>query len=256
MLNFDGLFGYLIDGPISEDWLKYLIKVLMVLAVIAASYLLGSVNSAIIVSKVMYRDDIRTHGSGNAGLTNMLRTYGKKAAAFTLIGDMLKTALAIAVAAGLLGIHYIGGINYDEGFCYMAGLFAVLGHVFPVYYGFKGGKGVLVTSTMALILTPIPFAILLAIFVGIVAASGYVSLGSVSVATLYPILVNGYILLFFDGAPLIISLCTIILAVFIVWCHRENLERISNRTERKISFKKKDVEVQSTPDATDSESDE
>ena len=248
MLNFDGLFGYLINGPITEDWVKYLIKILFVVAVIAISYLLGSINSAIVVSKIMYRDDIRTHGSGNAGLTNMLRTYGKKAAAFTLLGDMLKTALAIAVAGALLGIHYIGGINYDEGFCYMAGLFAVLGHVFPIYYGFKGGKGVLVTSTMALILTPIPFAILLLVFIGIVASSKYVSLGSVTVATLYPVIVNGYILLFFDGTPAIIALCTIILAIFIVWCHRENLVRISNRTERKISFKKKDVEVQNTPD--------
>jgi glycerol-3-phosphate acyltransferase PlsY len=120
----------------------------------------------------------------------------------------------------------------------MAGLFAVLGHVFPIFYGFKGGKGVLVTATMALILTPIPFVFLILVFCAIVAMSKYVSLGSVCVATLYPITVNFYVKLVFGGQKLpgIMALCTILLAIFIVWCHRHNLERISNRTERKISI--------------------
>lgn len=228
----------------SEIWQYYATLIGFVLLSITVSYLLGSVNSAIIVSRLIYKEDIRTHGSGNAGLTNMLRTYGLGAAALTLIGDMLKTAVAIFFTAFLLGISYHGGISLNDGYCYMAGLFAVLGHVFPIFYGFKGGKGVLVTATMALILTPIPFVILLLIFAAIVFVSRYVSLGSVCVAILYPITLHGYVAFVFSGQqmPGIMALSTILLAIFIVWCHRENLKRISDRTERKISIggKKKD----------------
>ena len=223
----------------AEGWQLYLIYGLFVLIGIAAAYLLGSVNSAIIISRILYRDDIRRHGSGNAGTTNMLRTYGKGAAILTLLGDMLKTAVAILIMALFFGFHYDAGISI-EGNCYIAGLFAVLGHVFPVYYGFKGGKGVLCTSTMALMLTPLVFLLLLALFIAIVAVSKYVSLGSVSVAVLYPIAVTGYVKLRFGmPTPGLITLSAILLAIFIVWCHRHNLQRISDRTESKISFKKK-----------------
>ena len=233
----NGLLEYITNNFLTEVWQAQTLFLAFVVISIAAAYLLGSVNSAIIISKVFYGDDIRKYGSGNAGLTNMLRTYGKKAALFTLLGDILKTALAIAVTGILLGFHYQHGMSLDDGYCYMAGLFAVVGHVFPIYYKFKGGKGVLATATMALILTPIPFAILILLFIAIVYMSRYVSLGSVIVAVLYPVLVNGYIR-FVTGsaAPGILSLCTIVLAIFIVWCHRGNLERISKRTERKISF--------------------
>jgi glycerol-3-phosphate acyltransferase PlsY len=214
---------------------------LFVLIVIVASYLLGSVNSAIVISKLVYKDDIRKYGSGNAGMTNMLRTFGKGAAVMTLVGDMLKTALAVLVAAVLFGFHYQLGISVQQ-FCYVAGLFAVLGHVFPIYYKFKGGKGVLATSTMALILTPIPFAILLAVFIAIVWASKYVSLGSVCVATLYPVVLGGYVKVLGERTPGLMMLSAVLLAVFIVFCHKENLKRISDGTERKLSIggKKKD----------------
>lgn len=227
----------------TEEWHAIAIYVAFILLTVAVSYLLGSVNTAIIVSKLLYKEDIRKFGSGNAGLTNILRTYGKGAAALTLLGDMLKTALAILFSAFLFGFYYKDGISLSEGYCYMAGLFAVIGHVFPIFYGFKGGKGVLATATMALILTPVPFVILLTLFIIIVAISGYVSLGSVTVATLYPVMVHFYVNYRFE-MPLygITALCTILLAIFVVWCHRENLKRIGNRTERKISIgsKKKD----------------
>lgn len=227
----------------TAPWQATLTFVVFILVSMACAYLLGSVNSAIIVSKVFYKDDIRSHGSGNAGLTNTLRTYGKGAAALTLLGDVLKTAVAVFITGLLLGFNYKAGVSYNEGYCYMAGLFVVLGHIFPVFYGFKGGKGVLCTAAMALILTPAPFLILFAIFALVVYLSGYVSLGSVTVGVLYPVVVHAYIAFNFGQAHAILSLCTIILAVLIVWCHRENLERISNRTERKLSFKSKDVEV-------------
>ena len=221
-----------------NDWQKNATLIIFIVLSIAVSYLLGSVNSAIIISKLLYKDDIRKHGSGNAGMTNMLRTYGKGAAALTLLGDMMKTALALLFTGFLLGFNYIGGMSHLYGYCYLAGLFAVLGHVFPIYYGFKGGKGVLVTATMALILTPVPFLVLLALFIAIVAMSKYVSLGSVSVAVLYPVVVSFYSTLL--GLPLynLIAPCCILLAIFIVWCHRANLKRIGDRTENKISFKK------------------
>lgn len=216
--------------------------IFLVISIVSA-YLLGSINSAIIVSRVMYKDDIRTHGSGNAGLTNVLRTYGKLAALLTLLGDMLKTAIAIFIAGFLLGFNYQFGISFNEGWCYIAALFSVIGHIFPVFYGFKGGKGVLSTATAALILTPVVFAVLLLVFIGVVALSKYVSLGSVSAAVLYPILARAYIRLFFTATPGLLMLSIIVLAIIIVWCHRGNLQRISDRTERKLSFKKTDVEV-------------
>ena len=109
----EGIFYTL---KVSAEWQMYLIMTLFVIAVIAVSYLLGSINSAIIISKLLYKDDIRKYGSGNAGMTNMLRTFGKKAALLTLIGDLLKTALAVLFAAVLFGFHYVYGISMSD-FC-------------------------------------------------------------------------------------------------------------------------------------------
>ena len=235
----EGLIQYLFDGK-AADWKFYLAYALGILAIIIIPYLLGSINSAIIISKVGYGDDIRNHGSGNAGLTNTLRTYGLGAAGLTLLGDILKTVIAIAVAGVIWGFGYVAGISTQQ-FLYVAGLFAVLGHIFPIYYGFKGGKGVLATATMALVLSPIPFLILFAIFALLVFMTRYVSLGSVVGVGLYPVIVSGYFLVAFGvTAPGIASLCTVLLAILIVWCHRGNLQRISDRTERKLSFKKKE----------------
>lgn len=242
-LNEGGFLFHIFKEGVQKDWHYYLTYLGFVLIVILGSYLLGSINSSIIISRVLYRDDIRKHGSGNAGMTNMLRTYGKGAAGLTLLGDMLKTALAILLAGFLFGFWYIDGVCTGEGLCYVAGLFAVIGHIFPVYYGFKGGKGVLATATMALILSPLPFLFLFILFVVIVWISKYVSLGSVTVAILYPVVLHGFFALRFSGAdrslPGLAAFSTIVLAIIIVWCHRGNLQRISNKTERKISFKKK-----------------
>ena len=251
----EGLWNYIYNTANLEPdtWKTVLLTVGFALAAVACGYLLGSINSAIIVSKILYKDDIRRHGSGNAGMTNMLRTYGLRAAVLTLSGDLLKTVFAVVIGSVLGGFGYFGGISIGgscilpisstEGFIlplnYMAGLAAVIGHILPVYYKFKGGKGVLCTATLALVLTPIEFAILLLVFVGMVAWSKYVSLGSVCVAVLYPVIVrfNSRLVLGMELSG-ITALCCIILAIFIVWCHRANLKRISERTENKISFKK------------------
>ncbi len=237
----EGLLVYLFGGGEAVNPTAfYITYIAFILISIISAYLLGSINSAIITSKLLYHDDIRKHGSGNPGLTNMFRTYGKGGAGLTLLGDVLKNVLAILIAGILFGFNYVGGISNHDGYCYMAGLFAIIGHMFPIYYGFKGGKGVLSTATVTLILAPIPFAILFAVFAVIVSGSKYVSLGSVAAAILLPVVVTSYFKIALSAqTPGIISLSTIIIAILIVWCHRGNLQRISDRTERKISFKKK-----------------
>ncbi|MBE6532408.1 MAG: glycerol-3-phosphate acyltransferase [Ruminococcaceae bacterium] len=239
----DGLIYLLVNKyhVVSTEWQYFALLLTFVILSIAASYFLGSINSAIIVSRLVYGEDVRTKGSGNAGLTNMHRNYGNKGALLTLLGDASKTAIAILFTALLLGFGYNHGISLNDGYCYMSGLFVALGHVFPIYYGFKGGKGVLVTAITAMILTPLPSLFLFVLFVAVVAASKYVSLGSVTVAVLYPVVVSGYVSFVFGGAKLpgILALCCILFSILIVWCHRKNLQRISDRTENKISFKKK-----------------
>ena len=218
--------------------------------VIIAAYLLGSINSAIIISKLLYKEDIRTKGSGNAGMTNMHRNYGLGAAGLTLLGDLMKTVIAIAIAGLLFGFRYVGGVSVSD-FCYIAGLCAVLGHIFPIFYGFKGGKGVLATATMALVLTPIEFAILILVFIVMVAFSRFVSLGSVSAAGLYPVALSAHFSIAFNDIAMspIMAISVIALAVIIVWCHRANLKRIGEGTENKLSFGKKKEEPIEDDDA-------
>lgn len=227
-------------GFVSSDFWNQNIAVyiLCFIGVLALAYFLGSINTAIIVSRTLYHEDIRTKGSGNAGMTNMLRTYGAKAALLTLVGDLLKTLIPALVCGCLFGFRYFFGISFCEEM-YMAGLFTVLGHIFPVYYKFKGGKGVLATASLALIASPIVFLILFLLFVLIVWWSRYVSLGSVLVAVLYPVCIHGHCTILNQGVPLFTAIATIFLAIIIVWAHRHNLDRITNRTENKLSFGKK-----------------
>ncbi len=225
------------------------------IALLIVSYLLGSINSAIMVSKILYRDDIRKYGSGNAGLTNMHRTFGMKAAGLTLLGDMLKTVLSVLLALFTFGFRYSFALCINP-LAFLAGAAAVVGHVYPVFYGFKGGKGVLVMSTMALVVSPAIFFTLLLVFIGVVALSKYISLGSVSVAILYPVFLNAYHSFFLKYPPAWTTvLVTILLALFVFWLHRENLKRINDRTERKFSFKKKPT-VEVTPDEGEDGEDE
>ena len=233
----------LLNSFCPKDYLL-LVYFICLIALSAVAYFLGSINSAIIISKTLYREDVRTKGSGNAGMTNMLRSYGGKAALLTLVGDLMKTVLPVFLAGLVFGFRYNMGVSFC-GEMYFVGLFTVIGHIFPAYYGFKGGKGVLSTASMALVASPLPFAILFLLFVLIVAWSKYVSLGSVLVAVLYPVILNGFFALFKDAEgnpvplPPLAAIATIFLAILIFWAHRKNLERIGNRTENKLSFGKK-----------------
>ena len=192
-------------------------------------YLLGSINFAVIISKLFYHDDVRLHGSGNAGATNMLRTYGNKAGIFTFVLDGVKGAVAVLVSMFLMG----------EGGAYIAGLFCILGHIFPVYYKFRGGKGVVVSAVTILALNPVVFLILVVIFVLIVAASKYISLGSVICAFFYPLLLNSLSQTRGGLGPFAATI-SVLIAVIVIVMHRTNIKRLMNRTESKISFKKKE----------------
>ncbi len=192
-----------------------------------AAYLLGSFNFAIILSNKEYHEDIRSFGSKNAGMTNMMRTYGKKAAVLTLLGDTLK-----AVVAALIGYALLGMCG-----AYIAGLFCVIGHMFPAYYGFRGGKGVVTVAASILMCDPLVFLILIVLFVLIVLATRYISLGSIMCMLLYPILLDRITKLFTGHtSPFIIF--SILMAVLVVIKHHENIGRLLKGKESKFSFKK------------------
>ncbi|MBO4265514.1 MAG: glycerol-3-phosphate 1-O-acyltransferase PlsY [Clostridia bacterium] len=186
-------------------------------------YACGSLNFAIIISKKYYGEDIRKVGSKNAGFTNMLRIYGKKAAALTMLGDFLKTFIICLAGRFLLG---------DSGAC-IAGLGCVIGHAFPVYYGFRGGKGVLATASMLLVLNPIVLAFLLIIFIIIVAATKYVSLGSIMCALIMPLLLSKL-----GESNVFVIIPGLIITVLVVFLHRENIKRLLEGTESKLNLKK------------------
>ena len=193
-----------------------------VLLCILIPYLLGSINPAIIFSKKIYHDDIREHGSGNAGTTNTLRTYGAKMAAIILVLDFLKAVIAVGIGS-LIMTRAIGGA--------IAGIFVILGHMFPVYYKFKGGKGVASLAGVILILSPISFVILIALFVAIGLMSRFVSLGSIMCVMLYPIIHHA-----FYPQYSWITLSSICIMLLVVFMHRENIKRLMAGKESKISF--------------------
>ena len=237
----NGLFTNLLDliGIKNQGIEYYALYIGLIALVLIASYLFGSISSAITVSRALYKEDIRNHGSGNAGMTNMLRTYGKGAAFLTWLGDMLKTVFSVVFAALIFGFSYKNGISLNS-ICYLAGLCAVFGHAFPLYYGFKGGKCVLVTAIMTLVLCPALFAVLMSTFIIIIAISGYVSLSSIIVASIMPIAFSLYS--YFIGGELspVMVISTVVLGAFIVWCHRSNIQRLKAGNEKKISIGKKE----------------
>jgi len=258
-MNYDfniGLYYNLVEHfNLTETAWMLVLPILFTVLAIFVGYLLGSINAAIIVSRVFYHDDIRKHGSGNAGMTNVLRTYGAKAGLITLLGDIGKAVLAVIFGGFLLGFEYLAGISLGMG-GYIGAISVVVGHVFPIFYGFKGGKGVLATAASVLVLSPPVFLILILVFALIFWPSKYISLGSISAAVLLPVAFNGYISFVFGGmpAPMWVSVVTIAIAILIVWCHRENITRIANRTERKFSIgKKKPISGESEKDIGENE---
>lgn len=247
---------YFFKGPIAalmnEQSAPFLIGGGLILTFLIA-YLLGSVNYALLISRLFYHDDVRTHGSGNAGTTNMLRTYGKKAAALTFLGDGLKGVLAIAVGS----LIFAGVPGFLQTAAYLGMFGAVVGHIFPIFAHFNGGKGFATLAFSILALNPTIFVVIAAVFLTLVFSTRYVSLGSVVVALIYPVILSAFeftlkpglmenhmdlqTLLLPNGLAVLITIAT---GAMVVWAHRGNLKRISDRTERKLELGKKKSEEQ------------
>jgi len=218
-------------------WLCYIIM-------IAVPYLLGGVNTSIIVTKLRTGKDIRTMGSGNAGLTNTLRTQGKAVAGIVLLGDVAKSVLAIWAVR--LAFQFLGGVDttvLENGMNwvgYMAGFMAVVGHVFPVYYGFRGGKGVLSAISAIFTLDWRTGCVLLAVFIIIVAITRYVSLGSCMASSLYGFGTLAFVY-FMDGDPagIVCTFISFFTAALVIFMHRGNIKRLATHTEKKLGEKAK-----------------
>ena len=221
------------------------------------SYLIGSVNFSILISKAISGKDIRESGSGNAGATNMLRTHGKKMAIITLLLDVAKGVLVVILAyfAALLlllkfttletvesGTSIINTSAVPDTLCqtlpYIAGLFVMLGHCFPIFFGFKGGKGVATALGVVMTLDWQVGIIVLVVALAIMAITRYVSLGSVVAAALFVILT--FARMFFAGSMNIYTiLCSALMGLLIILRHHANIKRLKNGTENKLSFSSK-----------------
>ncbi len=185
------------------------------------AYCIGNISGGMILSRILYKKDIRDHGSGNTGTTNAMRVFGKKMGLYTFIIDFLKGFIITFIGMNLYGD--LGG--------FIAGLFVVLGHDWPVIYKFKGGKGIATSFGALIAVSPIHILVVFVIFIIIVAISKYVSLGSVSVASLC-ILVGMYFI--FSKDRLYIGLLYIILAIITIYKHRSNISRLLKGNESRI----------------------
>ena len=195
-------------------------------------FLMGGTMFAIIISKERFGKDIRKLGSKNAGMTNMLRVFGKKAGIATAVGDSLKTAAAI----------FFGRFVFGEAGAYLAALFAVLGHMVPVWYGFKGGKGVISSGTAMLVLDPLYFLVCLLAFCLVFFTTHWVSMGSIAAAFVYPAVVYYGAQIRSDGAypaspPALIF--AVFVGVMVIFMHRENIRRVYYGEEKKMYLSKK-----------------
>ena len=196
------------------------------------AYLLGSLSFAIIVSKVTMGKDIRNYGSGNAGLTNAYRTMGAGKTLFVLIGDIAKGAAAVSI--GMLLAGPVGKL--------VAGIFVILGHMFPLYFGFRGGKGVLVGAVMLLLFDWRMFLIAFVLFFLAVAITRWISLGSILGAVSFPITMA-----IFYRDPVLIAMA-FGMAVAVIFMHRSNIMRMLRGQENRFSFKSKKTIDQSGVD--------
>ncbi len=212
--------------PQNSNW----VTLLVLLGLAIFGYLLGGLNFAVLISKKSYHEDIRDFGSKNAGTTNMMRTYGKKAAIATLAGDIGKGVIACLVGALLMG--QAGG--------YFAGIACVIGHMYPIWFRFRGGKGIATTAAVILCMSPGTAGVLIGLFLLIVLWTKYISLGSVMGMLLYPFILYRFSLM----GPTIRSymvfpqraLFAILIMLLVIWKHRSNIIRLWNGKENKFSL--------------------
>lgn len=210
--------------------------ILACIITVVAAYLLGSINTSIILSKAK-KNDIRTHGSGNAGATNALRVMGKAAAAIVVIGDAVKAFVAVGVAA-LIGKWL--GILYPQTLIlkYLSVAFVVIGHDFPLFFGFRGGKGIVTSVAIIFALDWRLGIMVLGTGVLCIVLTRFVSLGSLVGCAIFPL----FCIAKYMDAPLSYETLIIVPAVFLgalgVWRHKSNIKKLMSGTEHKIGEKK------------------
>ena len=215
-------------------------KSVLIAAVSAVqAYLLGSIDTGILVSKFLYHDDVRKYGSGAAGMTNMLRTFGKKAAALTAFGDVLKGVLAVCIGRWLFTQMPESTTLSPYLAVYLAAIFAIIGHLKPLYFGFKGGKGVLVAGGAILAIQPILIPFLFLIFLACLLPTGMVSLGSITMAALYPVLtlIYSYYRGLAAGDMAVCFVGALIMSILVIYMHRSNIKRIREGKEYRFGKK-------------------
>ena len=205
-------------------WGIYLLSWLILLLL---GYFLGCLNGSVMVSHFIIRDDVRQHGSGNAGLTNFYRTYGAKYALGVILFDMGKTVVACLLGGAMFN-HLFG--DWALGVL-LGGLGCELGHMFPVFFGFKGGKGILSGGTLVWLLDWRVALIAWGLFAALWLLTRYVSLGSVCAAVSMPIST-----FFFCGHSLLYTVLGAVIAALVVWCHRDNIRRLLKGQERKFHW--------------------
>ena len=223
-------------------------------ATMVIAYLIGSLNPAIIITKLVTGKDIRTMGSGNAGFTNVLRSVGKGPAVATIACDYFKGILAVLIGwwifSAMTVTNDVSPVEYVKYGRYLAGVFVILGHSFPLFFGFKGGKGVVTANSLMLVVDWRVFLVIMATFLTIFFLTKIISLGSISGASLYPV----YTLLatyFLDYLPslgtenelrfrfvLISTGCALLVAFLVVIMHKENIRRLFRGEEKRIKAKK------------------
>ncbi len=203
-----------------------------VIAGIIIAYLIGSIPSSVWLGKIFHGVDVREHGSGNAGATNTIRVLGLKTGIPVLIIDGLKGWFSIYLA------HIIGGSHFEDealfNYQIVLGIAAFLGHLWPVFAGFRGGKGIATLTGIVIALFPYPFLVILGVFTIVFITTRYVSLGSIISSIVFPFIV---VFVFHISTPSLVVF-SIIIAVFVPYTHKSNIKRLLKGEESKLRFKK------------------
>ncbi len=220
------------------------VNIILFLVVALVAYLMGCINSSIIVTRFFkVENDIRKVGSGNAGFTNVLRTMGKKMAVFTFIGDFLKGVLAVWFAVFLFSFSNSDAQTIKCA-AYVASLFCILGHIYPCFFSFKGGKGILTAWATSLLVDWRVFLIIISVFLIVLIFSKIVSLSSIMAAISYPVATFATLILE-NTSPdakfknmIFPTLVSITMTVIVIYKHRGNIQRLLNKTEKRITIGK------------------
>ena len=204
--------------------------VLAILVTVLVGYLFGNLNGAILTSRHFSHEDVREKGSGNAGLTNFVRNFGASKALLVILMDAGKTVAACLLGGALLQPH-----GYATEGTVLGALAVSLGHDFPAFFGFKGGKGIVCGATIAAVLDVRVFLVLFVVFFTCFFLTRFVSLSSILTSASFTI---GFVIRYWGNWPL--QLGTAVIGIFAIWMHRENIKRLLSGTERKFSFGSKE----------------